>query len=77
MMVNMCKKHIKDILQELGRRIYCFIFVNNNDTYHRGGVIDTTAPIYIHKQLKKFGKHDSVLKFMHIVYPAKNICIKT
>ena len=79
MMVNVCQKYIKDILQELGSSICCFIFVNNK--WHLplvGGVIDTTTHIvtYIHKQLKTFVKCDSVLKFMHIAYHAKQFCIE-
>ena len=34
MMVNICQKHIIDILQELRPSMCCFIYVNNNATYH-------------------------------------------
>ena len=34
MMVNICTKYLKSILQELGSSIYCHIFGNNHDTHH-------------------------------------------
>ena len=48
-MVNMCMKYIKDILQKLGSSIVCFIFVKKKQWYLplAGGVIDTTAQIFI------------------------------
>ena len=74
-MANICKKYIKDILQETGRSIFCFIFVTTMILTTGGWGNWHNRHKYIHKQLKKFEKYVYLLKFMLIAYPAAQFCI--